>query len=87
MNIKYAGEFPCVPLKILIKDSEYSMKEMVEEGAPRDEAERLEGALKELSYGLKGLSSMSELKVVEKSNHCMNETRPDAIIETIKELI
>lgn len=86
-KIKEVGEFPKVPLKILVRDSEYSIEEMISEGAPREEAETLEDALKALACGLKDLSPMSELLVIEKSNHCMNETRPDAIIEVIKELI
>lgn len=87
LKIKDAGEFPKVPVKILVKDSEYAIKEMISEGAPREEAETLEESLKALAYGLKDLSPISELMIIEKSNHCMNETRPDAIIEVIKELI
>lgn len=86
-NIKNVGEFPSIPLKILVRDAEYSINEWIQEGAPKIEAERLENLNLSLQKDLKKLSPFNELKIIEKSNHCINETRPDAIIETIKELL
>jgi len=89
-NVKYMdkyGEFPDCPLIILIEDPVYSINEMIEEGIPKIEAERIEKLSQELSSGLKELSSKSDARVIKNSNHCINETRPDAVIDAIKELI
>ncbi|GAA0774935.1 alpha/beta hydrolase [Clostridium subterminale] len=89
-NVKYMdkyGNFPSCPLIILIEDPVFSINEMIEEGIPKIEAERIEKLSQELSSGLKELSSMSEIRVIKNSNHCINETRPDAIIDAIKELL
>lgn len=72
---------------VIIEDPVYSINEMIEEGIPKIEAERIEKLSQELSSGLKELSSMSEIRVIKNSNHCINETRPDAVIDAIKELL
>lgn len=87
MLMKNAGDFPNCPLIILIEDLEFSIKEMMEEGLPKIEAERIEELSQKLSHGLKKLSNRSELRIVENSNHCIHETRPDAVIDSIKELV
>ncbi len=89
-NVKYMskyGNFPDCPLIVLIEDPVYSINEMIEEGIPKIEAERIERLSQELSSGLKELSSKSDVRVVKNSNHCINETQPDAIIDAIKELL
>ncbi len=87
-KIKDAGEFPNVPLKILIRDSEYSINEMVnEDGIPREEAEKIEELWQSTSKGLKELSSKSEITIAKNSNHLMNESRPDVVIAAIKNLL
>ena len=87
MLMKNAGDFPNCPLMILIRDSEFSTKEMIEEGLPKIEAERIEDLSQKLSHGLKELSNICELRIVKNSNHCIHETRPDAVIDSIKELL
>lgn len=89
-NVKYMskyGDFPDCPLIVLIEDPVYSINEMIEEGIPKIEAERIERLSQELSSGLKELSSKSDARVIKNSNHCINETQPDAIIDAIKELL
>ena len=86
--IRNVGEFPNIPLKILVRDPEYSINQMVEEGGtPREEAERVEELWQKLSKELKELSNKSELIIVENSDHCINESRPDAVIAAIKEFL
>ncbi|WP_291564854.1 MULTISPECIES: alpha/beta fold hydrolase [unclassified Clostridium] len=87
-EIKSAGKFPNVPLKILIRDPEYSINQIIETyRVPREEAERVEELWQRLSKELKELSNKSELIIVENSDHCINESRPDAVIAAIKELL
>jgi len=85
--MKNVGDFPNCPLIILVEDPEYSIKEMIEEGIPRIEAEKIEELLQKLSHGLIELSNRSVLRIIKDSNHCINETRPDAVIDAIKELL
>ncbi|WP_061994373.1 hypothetical protein [Clostridium sp. ATCC 25772] len=87
ISMKNDGEFPNVFTVILKTDSNYSINEMIKEGIPKLEAEQIEVLWRSLVDGLKNLSNKSELKVVENSNHCINETRPDVIITEIKKLI
>jgi pimeloyl-ACP methyl ester carboxylesterase len=87
MTINNAGDFPDCPLIILVEDPEYSIKEMIEEGIPKIEAERIEELSQKLSYGLKELSNRSELRIIKNSNHCINETSPDAVVDSIRKLI
>ncbi|GAA0126269.1 alpha/beta hydrolase [Clostridium sp. CTA-19] len=87
INMKNDGEFPNVFTVILKRDSNYSINEMIKEGIPKLEAEQIEALWGSLVDGLKNLSNKSELKVIENSNHCINETRPDVIITEIKKLI
>lgn len=87
MDMKNAGDFPNCPLIILIEDPCYSINEMIEEGIPKIEAERIEELSQKLSHGLKELSTKSKVRIVKKSNHCINETRPDVVIDSIKEFI
>jgi pimeloyl-ACP methyl ester carboxylesterase len=87
MDMNNVGDFPNCPLIILIEDPEYSINEMIEEGIPRIEAEKIEKLSQNLSRGLKKLSNRSELRIIKNSNHCINETRPDAVIDAIKELL
>nr|WP_027632080.1 alpha/beta hydrolase [Clostridium hydrogeniformans] len=87
INMRKVHPFPKCPLIILIQDSKYAINEMEEEGIPKIEAERIVDLAHTLSYGLQELSSNSKIITVDNSNHCINETRPDAIIDAIKELL
>lgn len=87
MLMKNAGYFPNCDLIILIEDPEFSIKEMIKEGLPKIEAERIEELSQKLSHGLKELSNRCKLRVVKNSNHCIHETRPDVVIDSIKELL
>lgn len=87
INMKNDGKFPNVHTIILKRDSKYSINEMIKEGVPKVEAEQIEGLWGCLVNGLKVLCDKSELKIVKHSNHCINETRPDALVDEIKKLI
>ncbi len=87
-KIKDMGSFPQVPLKILVRDREYSINDSIEaDGMPRVEAESIENLWRELSLELKQLSDKSEFKVIENSGHCIQEDKPEAVIEAIRNLI
>ncbi|MBU5427182.1 alpha/beta hydrolase [Tissierella pigra] len=87
INMKEMQSFPNCPLIILIEDPYYSINEMVEEGVPRIEAEKIEALAQTLSHKLKYLSDDSKIVIVNNSNHCIHETRPDIVIDAIKDLL
>lgn len=87
-KIKAMRNFPQVPLKILVRDTEYSINESVEaDGIPRVEAESIENLWRDLSLELRQLSPNSEVKFVENSGHCIHEDRKEEVIQAIRELI
>lgn len=87
-NIRDVGEFPDIPLKVLVRDYEYSLKETIDEdGIPKKEAEKLENLWRELSYDLAKLSNQSEIKFVKDSGHAIHHDQRQIVINTIKELL
>ena len=87
-NIRDVGEFPDIPLKVLVRDYEYSLKETIDEdGIPKKEAEKLENLWRELSYDLAKLSNQSEIKFVKDSGHAIHNDQRQIVINTIKELL
>lgn len=86
--IKEIGEFPNVPLKIIVRDPDYSINEMVNnDDTPKVEAEKIEELWQRLSYDLKDLSNKSELRIAENSGHLIHLDRGDVIATAIKELL
>ncbi|WP_291581923.1 alpha/beta fold hydrolase [Clostridium sp. UBA6640] len=87
-KIKDTGSFPQVPLKILVRDTEYNINESIKaDGIPRVEAESIENLWRDLSLELKQLSDKSEIKFIENSGHCIHEDNPEEVIKAIKDLI
>lgn len=87
-KIKDIGSFPQVPLKILVRDTEYNINESIKaDGIPRVEAESIENLWRDLSLELKQLSDKSEIKFIENSGHCIHEDKPEEVIKAIRDLI
>lgn len=87
-NINSIGEFPNVPLIILVRDYEYSILKSINEGGiPKEEAESIEDLWQELSNELKCLSNESELREVEGSGHSIHIDMQGVVVDSIKELI
>lgn len=87
-NIKNIGKFPRVPLRILIRDYDYSVDEAISmEGIPREEAEKMEGLWRSLSYELKNLSPESEVIMAKNCGHAIHHDNKDLVVSKIKELI
>lgn len=87
-KVKDIGSFPQVPLKILIRDTEYNINESIKtDGIPRVEAESIENLWRDLSLELKQLSAKSEVRFIENSGHCIHEDKPEEVVKAIRDLI
>lgn len=85
LDVKDIGEFPNIPLKVLLRDGEFSIKSTVEEdGIPESEARKIEELWQELVKEQSKLSDKSELIIAEGSGHCIYVNRPDVIIDAIE---
>jgi len=84
---KVSSEFPYIPLKVLARDLQYCISNLVEEGVPRAEAELWENTWHELIVEQAMLSERGELITACHAAHSIYEDRPDIIIKEIHELI
>lgn len=87
-SINSIGEFPNVPLIILVRDYECCVLKSIDEGGiPKEEAEDIEGLWQELSNEFKCLSNESELREVEGSGHAIHQDKQGSVVDSIRELI
>jgi pimeloyl-ACP methyl ester carboxylesterase len=85
--IENSGQFPPIPIKILVRDK-IVMAEISESiGVEHSEAILMEDLWLEHSRKMLQLSPFSELSVIKDSSHSMHETNPDAIIKAVREII
>ena len=81
------GKFPNIPLHVLARDPNYSLKLQLEEGIPYEEAKQLEDTWNQLICEQSILSNNSELNIVENASHSIHLDRSDIVIDTIEKLI
>jgi|GEM_PF-3980233 len=84
---KTAEPFPEVPLKVIARDPQYSMKLMAQDGIPVSEAELFELTWNKLLVEQAELSPRGELIIAEHSGHSVHEYRPDIIIDAIRNVL
>jgi len=87
LHIKNKGVFPNVPLKIIGRDPQYSIKQAFGEGIPYDEAKQLETIWQQLIQEQTTLSRQSELIIAKDAGHSIHVDRPDIVIDAIKNLL
>ena len=76
-----------VPLIVLGRDKEFSIKMGTLEGLPEEELRTFEEKWQELITRQGNLSSNSKVKFVRSSSHSIHLDRPDAIILSISEIV
>jgi pimeloyl-ACP methyl ester carboxylesterase len=86
-SIKKAGEFPDVPLRILGRDPEFSLKEMIAGGVPEAEAQTVEAFWQEQLRGQLGLTSQSELMEIKESGHYIHLYQPKLVVRYLNEMV
>lgn len=86
-EIKRIGDFPNIPLKVLTRDPNYSLKLLLSEGIPYKEAIQLEDTWHQLIREQATLSEKSEIHIVDNASHSIHLDRPDFVIKTIREMV
>jgi pimeloyl-ACP methyl ester carboxylesterase len=86
-NIKTMGEFPQIPLIVIARDKEISIKSFTENDIPEEEAILYEHVWRELQIELSQLSSKGELVIAEGSDHQVHLDQPDSVIQSLKRFL
>ena len=86
-NIKNMGAFPNIPLIVIARDKEVSVKAFQEYDIPLDEAVLYEDVWRELQIELSELSSQGELVIADGSDHEVHIDKPDIIIQSLKRFL
>lgn len=85
--IKGMGEFPNIPLIVIARDKEVSVKAFQEYDIPLDEAVLYEDVWRKLQIELSELSSQGELVIADGSDHEVHIDKPDIIIQSLKRFL
>jgi pimeloyl-ACP methyl ester carboxylesterase len=86
-NIKELGEFPNIPVVVIARDQEISVKSFTVHDIPIEEAVLYEGVWRDLQIELSQLSSNGEFVIAEGSDHDIHIDRPDIIIQCLKKFL
>ncbi len=86
-NIIEMGSFPNIPLAVIARDKEISVKSFVEHDIPVEEAVLYEEVWRELQIELSGLSDEGELVIAVGSDHDVHMDRPDIIIQCLNRFL
>ena len=86
-TIKAMGEFPQIPLIVIARDKEISIKSFTENDIPEEEAILYENVWRELQIELSQLSGKGELVIAEGSDHQVHLDRPDSVIQSLKRFL
>lgn len=86
-NIKTMGEFPQIPLIVIARDKEISIKSFTENDIPEEEAILYEHVWRELQIELSQLSSKGELVIAEGSDHQVHLDQPESVIQSLKRFL
>lgn len=84
--IKYLGKFPDIPLIVIGRDKEYTIKLGTKDGLPEWELRLLEETWQELIVNQANLSKNSELTFAKDSSHSIYNDRPDIVIRSIRKI-
>lgn len=85
--IKNMGDFPDIPLIVIARDKEVSVKAFLKYDIPRAEAALYEDVWRELQIELSELSSQGELVIADGSDHEVHIDKPDIIIQSLKRFL
>jgi len=86
-NIVEMGEFPNIPLIVIARDQEVSVKSFIEHDIPVEEAVLYEEVWRELQIELSQSFKNGEIVIAEGSDHDIHLDRPDIIIQCLKRFL
>ncbi|MBN1855330.1 MAG: alpha/beta hydrolase [Dehalococcoidia bacterium] len=87
-EVRAAGTFPPVPIKILFHSPQLMVQHMVTaKGLQRDDAEDVEGLWEQLVRAYLKLSPHGEWIVAHKSGHNIHFDQPDLVIDEMQQMI
>jgi pimeloyl-ACP methyl ester carboxylesterase len=86
-NLQAMKGFPLIPLVVIARDQEVSVKSFSDHDIPVDETVLYEAVWRELQTELSQLSSNGELVIAVGSDHEVHIDRPDIIIQCLKRFI
>lgn len=86
-QIKASADFPDIPLYVIARDSEVSVKFYTDRGIPESEAVSYEDKWRKLQVEHSLLSKKGKLVIAEGSDHIIQLEKPKVVIDCIRELI
>lgn len=86
-NIMEIDNFPDIPLIVIARDKESSVRSFVEYDIPVEEAVLYEEVWRELQIELSQLSKKGDIVVAEGSDHDIHIDRPDIVIDCLKRFL
>lgn len=84
--IKSLGAFPNIPLIVIGRDKEYTIRLGTDDGLPESELRLFEEKWQELILSQVNLSQRSRFILAQNSSHSIHMDRPDIIIESINNI-
>jgi pimeloyl-ACP methyl ester carboxylesterase len=88
VDLKNSGEFPPVPLRVLVHDRNIMRDAIVRHGdLSRDDADKVENLWQELMRAYGSLSTQSKIIAAETGSHLIHLTQPDVVIGMISEVL
>lgn len=85
--IRVAGSFHLIPLTVIGRDPDYSVRLLTEQGMPEQLAKKIEDVWQELITKQLDLSKNSKYIKAEQSGHGVHIDRPDIIINAVLSVI
>jgi pimeloyl-ACP methyl ester carboxylesterase len=88
IDLKNSGDFPPVPMRILVHHREKMRDTIVRTGdLSRDDADKVENLSQELMRSYGALSPKSKIVTAETGSHLIHLTQPEVVIQTISEVL
>lgn len=86
-NIIELGKFPDIPLTVIARDKNASIRAFIKHGIPSEEAILYEDVWRKLQIELSQMSSYGEMVIAENSDHDIQIDRPDIILQCLMRYI
>lgn len=86
-EIKALETFPQIPLKVMVRDKELMISNLIKMGIEKEEAIRMEDGWNKIVKELGELSIKGQVMEVKNSTHCIYRCNPELIIEEVENLV
>lgn len=87
VEVRNAGTFPPVPVTIVYHSPRRMVREMMQRGLQRDDADEVELIWEQLARGYLRLSPHGEWVVAQDSGHCIHLDQPDLVVDEIADVV